>query len=225
MGTNRTRSSWSGILLVTLLLEALAIGVTVLLAKVLHASLENLISLGQLVVALLLIPLAVVAFWEARAAVAQAAATPRLRMAFLGEDGLLHDSYTLRLPKEGRDANRVTLAIENRGEAIAVWWQASFDLPVDLVKLIRLGNGQINVMQRQVPIVMDTVGSIERRIVQSAGTLALFPGPPIQIATINARLDPTFPHQFAAEYALAFELLTDKTKPIRAHLPLRVEKA
>ena len=195
-----------------------------MLARLLALPIAELISLGQLVVALLLIPLAVVAFWEARNALAQSSARPRLRMAFLGEDGLLHDDYAMRLPSDRQDANRVTLAIENNGEAIAVWWQASFDIPLRLVKLMRLGQGHFNVFPRQAPITIDTVGDVERYVVQSAGTVALFPGPPVQIAIVNAGLDPDFNHQFEKEYAIEFELLTDRSGPVRSSIPLRISK-
>ena len=220
----RNGLSWIFILLLTFALEVFAIGLTIWLARILSLQIGELISLGQLIVALLLIPLAVVAFWEAREAIAQSTARPRLRMAFLGEDGLLHDQYTIRFPHDGRDANRVTLAVENNGDAIAVWWQASFDLPTNLLKLIRLGNGQLNIFQRQVPMMMDTVGEVERRVVQSAGTVTLFPGPPVQIAVINASIDPNFDHDFDEEYAIEFELLTDRSDPIRNRIPLRIEK-
>jgi len=180
--------------------------------------------LGQLVVAILLIPVAVVAFRQAREALDQSAARPRLRLAFLGEDGLLYDVYWLNLPMNRRDGNRVTLALENQGDAIAVWWQASFDLPLELLQLIRLGEGEAGVVPREVPITVDTVADVERYVTQSAGMKALFPGPPIELAVISARLDPNFDHKFKPEYPIRYELVTDRSKRVTGTIPLRVEK-
>jgi hypothetical protein len=170
-------------LALALLLAGVSIALTLCLAAQWELTASDTIALGQLIVALFLIPLAVVAFWEARNALLQAAAKPILRFAFLGEDGLLYDEYTASLPAGGGSANRVTFAVENVGDAIAVWWQVSFDLPVKMMADFRRGEGKVFVRNRQVSISMDTVGNVERYVAQSAGTVGLFPGPPTPALT------------------------------------------
>jgi hypothetical protein len=144
-------------------------------------------------------------------------------MAFLGEEGLLHDHWTIRFPRNVNQVRRVTLAIENNGDAIAVWWQASFDLPLSLLTQIKQGDGDFKVRERQVLMMMDTVGDVERRVVQNIGKLALFPVPPVQIAIISAFLDPRVQHNFDKEYYIDFELLTDRSKPVRNRNPIKIE--
>jgi hypothetical protein len=217
-------ASWLAVALATLLLEVVSVGATLAIARASHLQVAETISLGQLIVALVLIPVAVVAFWQARVALAQSAARPRLCLAFLGEDGLLYDVYWLNLPINGREGNRLTLALENQGDAIAVWWQVSFDLPLELLQLLRLGDGHASVFPREVAITMDTVGDSERYVAQGAGAKALFPGPPIQVALISARLDPNFDHKFKREYPIRFELVTDRSKRVTGSIPLRIGK-
>jgi hypothetical protein len=216
--------SWQAVLLLSLALEIVAIGATLVLAGYWGLPSADELALGQLIVALLLIPLAVVAFWEAREAIATAAPRPRTRMAFLGEDGFLHDQDTMRLPPDSTDANRISLALENFGDTVAVWWQASFEVPTSLAYRLRLGQGSLAVLPRQAPLTMDTVGlAVERYVAQSAGTVALFPGPPVQIAVKQGLLDPNFLSNLRSGYLLRYEVLSDKSQLEEGYLSLGVE--
>jgi len=218
------RPSWQVILLLSLALEAVAIGATLILGRYWGLTSADLLALGQLIVALLLIPLAVVAFWEAREALARAAPQPRIRMAFLGEDGFLHDQDTMRLPPDGTDANRITLALENFGDAAAVWWQASFEIPTSLAYRLRLGQGSLAVYPRHAPLTMDTIAMAEERYVaQSAGTVGLFPGPPVQIAVIQGRLDPNHLSNVPSGCLIRYQVLSDKSQREEGFLSLGVE--
>jgi hypothetical protein len=213
-----------GVLILALLIAS--IGLTLWLGSLLELSISDHISLGQLVIAIILIPLAVVGFWEARHTILHAAAKPKLRFAFLGEEGLLYDEYVISLPAVGGHANRVTFAVENTGNAIAVWWQVSFDLPVEMMEKFEKGEGNVRVRKRQVTLMMDTVGNVRRYVGQSAGTVGLFPGPPTQVAIIDVAFDALAYYNLndiEAEYPISFEILTDKTSPFRGEIPLKVE--
>ncbi len=216
-------SGWPKIIALILFLEAASIGLTLLLGSCWQLSTSDKISLGQLIVALSLIPLAVVAFWEARYALLQAAARPSLRFAFLGEDGLLHDEYIVSLPAGGGHANRVTFAVENTGDAIAVWWQVSFDLLVEMMEEFRMGEGSVLVRKRQVLYMMDTVGDVERYVAHSAGTVGIFPGPPVQIAIVDIAFDAFASSDFKSEYPISFELLTDRSSPVEGEIHLKIQ--
>jgi len=149
---------------------------------------------------------------------------PRLRFAFLGEDGLLHDEYEILLPVGGGIANRVTFAVENTGDAIAVWWQVSFDLSVEMMRRFRMGEGSFEVLPRTETFMPpDTVGDVMRYVAQSTGTVGLFPGPPLQIATVNVSFDASAGTEFEAEYPISFELLTDRSGPVNGAIPLRIQ--
>jgi hypothetical protein len=210
-------------LALALLLAGVSIALTLCLAAQWELTASDTIALGQLIVALFLIPLAVVAFWEARNALLQAAAKPILRFAFLGEDGLLYDEYTASLPAGGGSANRVTFAVENVGDAIAVWWQVSFDLPVKMMADFRRGEGKVFVRNRQVSISMDTVGNVERYVAQSAGTVGLFPGPPVQVAILDVQFDVFANTRFDVLHGIKYELLTDRSGPFKGELPLKIQ--
>ena len=223
MGSNNRGNAWLWIVGLTIVLAFVSIGLTHLLGEYWQLPLGDRFSLAQLIVAMILIPLAVVAFWEARNALLRAAATPNLRFAFLGEDGLLHDEYLLVLPEGGGHANRVTFAVENTGQAVAVWWQVTFDLPVALMETFRAGEGNVNVGARQVPVMMDTVGDVERRVAQSVGTIGLFPGPPVQVAIMEVQFDVFAGAEFDSEYLVRYEVLTDRSAAQEGEIPLRVQ--
>src|SRR3990170_700673 len=99
MSRRIAQTPWWRIAAVVIGLELAAIGITLCLGAIWHLSVPENIDLGQLVVALILIPPAIVAFWQARDALAQSAARPSLRFAFLGEDGLLSNSYVMTIPQ------------------------------------------------------------------------------------------------------------------------------
>ena len=222
--SSRPRAPWLPILGFAVFLEFLAIGFTLFLARVWALPAAETIDLGQLVVALLLLPPAIVALWQASQAIREGAARPSLRLAFLGEDGLLHDTDVLRIPQSGGSANRITLALENTGDAIAVWWQAQFDIPVEMMRSLRAAGCSVNVMPRHVPFVtMDTVGEVERRVVQSTGAIGLFPGPPVQLARIEVHADNVIQAPLAHEYPIAHKVITERAKPFPGSLPLTIE--
>lgn len=209
--------------MLVLILEMLAIGLTLLLGAFLRLPTAEKIDLGQLIVALLLIPPAIVAFWQTSQALREGAARPSLRLAFLGEDGLLHDTEVLKLPQAGGSANRVTLAVENTGLAIAVWWQVHFDIPVEMMKSLRAAGCSVDIMPRHAPaFTMDTVRDVERRVVQSAGTIALFPGPPVQIATMEVHVGTQIASPIDREYSIGYGLLTDRSGAMPGTLPLKI---
>ncbi len=225
MGNKNGGSGWRTIIALTLVLAIASIVLTLWLGSRWRLSTSDHIDLAQLIVALLLIPLAVVAFWEARNAILKASATPNLRFAFLGGDGLLHDEYSLSLPAGGGHANRVTFAVENTGDAIAVWWQVIFDLPVEMIRRFKMGEGNVFVKPRQVPIIMDTVGDVERYVAQSAGTVGLFPGPPVQVAIVDVEFDVFSGTDFESEYPIGFELITDRSGPVKGRITLKIRTA
>ena len=209
------------LLVITLVLVALSLVVLLIpnfsIYKVDEAS--ELIGLAQYLVGLA----AVAAIGLAALEFFQSQRQPSLSFAFLGEDGLLHNEYVIQLPHGGGHANRVTFALENTGNAIAVWWQVSFDLPVEMMHRFRKGEGNVSVRHRHVPIVMDTVGDVERYVAQSTGTVGLFPGPPVQIAALDVSFDAFADTKFESEYLIGFEVLTDRTRPVRGALPLRIQ--
>jgi len=226
MRNKAPRAPWLRIAAFVILLELLAIGLTLFLGSVWRLPPAEKIDLGQLVVALLLIPPAIVAFWEASEALRQSAAQPLLGLAFLGEDGLLHHTDVINIPQSGGSANRVTLAVENTGDAIAVWWQAHFDIPVEMMRSLRSAQCTVNVMPRHVPVLtMDTVGEVERRVVQSAGTIGLFPGPPVQIATIEVHAGSELTGPLEQEYHIDYRLFTEQSNPVIGSLPLKIHVA
>jgi hypothetical protein len=180
---------------------------------------DELIGLAQFLVGLA----AVAAIGLAALEFFQNQRRPRLRFAFLGEDGLLHDEYEISLPVGGGHANRVTFAVENTGDAIAVWWQVSFDLSVEMMRRFRMGEGNVTVLPGQVPVTMDTVGDVERYVAQSTGTVGLFPGPPVQVARMDVTFDAFAGTEFEAEYPIGFELLTDRSGPVNGVIPLRIQ--
>ena len=180
---------------------------------------DEVIGLAQFLVGLA----AVAAIGLAALEFFQSQRRPSLRFAFLGEDGLLHDEYEISLPVDGGRANRITFAVENTGDAIAVWWQVRFDLPVRMMRRFRMGEGRVFVRHRQVPLMMDTVGDVERYVAQSTGTVGLFPGPPVQVAIVEVDFDSFAGSEFEAEYPIGFQLLTDQSGPVNGEIPLRIQ--
>jgi len=205
-------------------MEVAAVIITLVLAKLWRLPTAETIDLGQLIVALILIPPAIVAFWQATNALRESTSRPALRLAFLAEDGYVRDTYTMTIPKDGGSTNRVTLAIENTGEAVAVWWQAEFDFPVDMMRLLRSGQNRVHIMARHVPFVtMDTVGDVERRVAQSTGTVGLFPGPPVQLLAFVADIEPGSLPQLRRQFQIKYRVITDRSEPLRGELPLTLE--
>lgn len=91
-------------------------GLTNLVGNSLGFGIEEKVNLAQVVVEMVLIPVAAIAFWQTKKAFDKAAALPDLQLGFLGEDGRVHDEYTVAIPEGGGHANRVSFAIINNGE-------------------------------------------------------------------------------------------------------------
>ncbi len=179
---------------------------------------------GQFVAEMILIPVAAAAFFVSREALKDALAKPELRLRFLDADGVVKDDYTVFVPEGFNWSNGVTLALENVGDAIAVWWQVSFYLPMELIEAVEEGKGDLYVRDRtQVRISnVDTVGDVRRYTVQSEGSYACFPRTHVEIAKIDAFRDPNT--ALEPKYQIRYEIMTERTKRVSGKIPLKFEE-
>ena len=209
---------WRGPILFGLALLVVALALTLVIGHYLRLHIVGKLALAQVLLEALLIPLAAVAFWEAREAVRRSASSPELRVMLLGEDGQLREAETAAIdPGEPQD-RRITFALDNTGDAVAVWWQATFDIPVELMHALRL-RGTAQVLPRHVQhITMDTVGLFQRYRVQSLGEVASFPGVPVEIASLHFKVP--FDKNWSTDFVIPYTIMTDRSQIVSGQIPL-----
>lgn len=125
MSGKRRKTGWGLRILIALLATVGVIGFIWLAETVPSISGFLQADLGQLIIAILLIPAAILAVWETLDTLREASDRPALELAFLDPLGQLQDTYSVQLPVGGGQFPGVTFALQNNGGAIAVWWQVT----------------------------------------------------------------------------------------------------
>ncbi len=181
----------------------------------------------QLIVAVLLVPIAIYGFLTTAAAFQKAQATPKLDLCWQIQPGEYKKTLTIiHNTAVGIMGNHGRVSLINDGEAIAVWYRVHLEFPdwpmrqgMARVLSDRWHGNPSDSSYWQVENASSSGGSVRFR---SNGEIACYPGDPLLLGSLNLSTDSQarYPPESFADYTIQ----TEHSDPVKGRLHIVIMK-